>query len=54
VFGSIVQKGKLAAAALAEVSALKMVDLPTFGRPTIPQVKPMRERIQKEKHQLML
>jgi hypothetical protein len=37
---SIVQKGKLAAAALAEVSALKIVDLPTFGSPIIPQVNP--------------
>ena len=44
MFGSIVQKGKFAAAAFAEVKALKMVDLPTFGRPTIPQVKPMGKR----------
>ena len=41
VFGSIVQNGKFAAAAFAEVRALKIVDLPTLGKPTIPQVKPM-------------
>jgi hypothetical protein len=35
-FGSIVVKGKLDAAAAAPVKALKRVDLPTFGRPTIP------------------
>jgi hypothetical protein len=40
--GSIVQKGKFAACAAAvRVSALKSVDLPTFGRPTIPTLKPM-------------
>jgi hypothetical protein len=39
-FGSIVQNGKLAACALLEfVSALKSVDLPTFGKPTIPHLK---------------
>jgi len=42
VLGSIVQKGKFAASAAAvEVSALNNVDLPTLGRPTIPQLKPM-------------
>ena len=34
--GSIVQKGKLAACALALLRQLKSVDLPTFGKPTIP------------------
>ena len=39
-FGSIVQKGKLAACALLEfVRALNNVDLPTFGKPTIPHLK---------------
>src|SRR5574343_1022428 len=36
MFGSIVQKGKLAACALALLRQLKRVDLPTFGKPTIP------------------
>jgi hypothetical protein len=37
LLGSIVQKGKLAAWALAfSTSALNSVDFPTFGRPTIP------------------
>jgi hypothetical protein len=39
--GSLVQKGKLAASAPALVSALKMVDLPTFGKPTMPHLKPI-------------
>jgi hypothetical protein len=30
-----------ACAAAVAVSALKSVDLPTFGKPTIPQLKPM-------------
>ena len=39
-FGSIVQKGKLAACALLEfVSALNSVYLPTLGNPTIPHLK---------------
>jgi hypothetical protein len=39
-FGSIVQKGKLAACALLEfVSALNKVDFPTLGNPTIPHLK---------------
>jgi hypothetical protein len=39
VFGSIVQKGKLAAVALAlATKALNKVDLPTLGSPTIPAV----------------
>jgi hypothetical protein len=43
--GSIVQKGKFAACAAAvRVSALNSVDLPTFGRPTIPTLKPMVHR----------
>ena len=41
VFGSMVQNGKFSAAIAALVKALKSVDLPTFGRPTIPQLKPM-------------
>src|ERR1051325_8567129 len=40
-FGSMVQNGKLAASALALESELKSVLLPTFGRPTMPQEKPM-------------
>src|SRR5690606_1686335 len=39
--GSIVQNGKFAAAMPARVRALKRVDLPTFGRPTMPQVMPI-------------
>ena len=42
MFGSIVQNGKFAAAMPAFVSALKRVDLPTFGRPTMPHLMPMR------------
>ncbi|MGL5914116.1 MAG: hypothetical protein ACRCZB_08115 [Bacteroidales bacterium] len=38
-FGSIVQKGKLAACALALLKQLKRVDFPTFGSPTIPHCK---------------
>jgi len=38
--GSIVQNGKFAAWALLEfVRALKSVDLPTLGKPTIPHLK---------------
>src|SRR5690606_2536173 len=37
--GSIVQKGKFAACALALDKQLNNVDLPTFGRPTIPHCK---------------
>jgi hypothetical protein len=40
-FGSIVQNGKFAASAFAFESELKSVLLPTFGRPTIPQEKPI-------------
>jgi hypothetical protein len=41
-FGSMVQNGKFAACAEAVlVSALNKVDLPTFGKPTIPILKPM-------------
>jgi hypothetical protein len=40
IFGSIVQKGKLAACAFLDfVRALNSVDLPTLGRPTIPHLK---------------
>src|SRR5690606_17525133 len=41
VLGSMVQKGKLAAAMPALVRALNRVDLPTFGRPTMPHLMPM-------------
>jgi hypothetical protein len=41
VLGSIVQKGKLAASMPAFVSALKSVDFPTLGKPTIPHLNPM-------------
>ena len=42
VFGSIVQKGKLAVCALdVFVRALKRVDFPTFGSPTIPVLNPI-------------
>ena len=37
--GSMVQKGKLAACAFALDRQLKRVDLPTFGRPTMPHCK---------------
>ena len=41
-FGSIVQNGKLAAWALAfATTALKRVDLPTFGKPTLPALNIM-------------
>src|SRR5690606_38829664 len=41
--GSMVQKGKFAAwAAAVWVRALKSVDLPTLGRPTMPHLKPMK------------
>jgi hypothetical protein len=36
LFGSIVQNGKFCASMPAEVRALKRVDFPTFGKPTIP------------------
>jgi hypothetical protein len=35
-FGSIVQKGKLAACAFALDKELNNVDFPTLGKPTIP------------------
>jgi hypothetical protein len=39
-FGSIVQKGKFSACAFFDVvSALNNVDLPTFGKPTMPHLK---------------
>jgi hypothetical protein len=41
VLGSIVQNGKFSAAMPALVNALKSVDLPTLGRPTIPQLNPI-------------
>jgi hypothetical protein len=40
-FGSMVQNGKFSASMPALVSALKSVDLPTFGRPTMPHLKPI-------------
>ena len=39
--GSIVQKGKFCASIPAFVNALKSVDLPTLGNPTMPHLKPM-------------
>jgi hypothetical protein len=39
--GSIVQKGKLAACALALLRQLNKVDLPTLGNPTIPHFNAM-------------
>jgi hypothetical protein len=39
--GSMVQNGKFAASAFAFDSELNRVLLPTFGRPTIPQEKPI-------------
>jgi len=40
IFGSIVQNGKFSAAAFVDlVRALKRVDFPTFGSPTIPIFK---------------
>ena len=36
ILGSMVQKGKLALCALTLDKQLNKVDLPTFGRPTIP------------------
>ena len=43
IFGSIVQKGKLAAwAFLEDVRALNNVDLPTLGKPTIPHLNPIK------------
>ena len=40
-FGSMVQNGKFSAPIPAFVRALKRVDLPTLGRPTIPHLKPI-------------
>jgi hypothetical protein len=40
-WGWIVEKGYGAISTLAEVRALKIVDLPAFGKPTIPQSKPI-------------
>jgi hypothetical protein len=37
----MVQKGKFSAPIPALVRALNKVDLPTFGNPTMPQLKPM-------------
>jgi hypothetical protein len=37
----MVQKGKFSASMPARVRALKSVDLPTFGRPTMPHLNPM-------------
>src|SRR5690554_282284 len=41
VLGSMVQNGTLSASIPALVRALKRVDLPPLGRPTIPQLNPM-------------
>ena len=43
--GSIVQKGKFAACALAFDRQLNRVDLPTLGRPTIPHCKAIVSRL---------
>jgi hypothetical protein len=40
-FGSIVQKGKFSAGIDDFVKALKRVDFPTLGSPTIPHLKPI-------------
>ncbi|WP_286805400.1 hypothetical protein, partial [Marinimicrobium sp. UBA4209] len=40
--GSMVQNGKFSAPMPALVSALKRVDFPTLGKPTMPQLKPMK------------
>jgi hypothetical protein len=39
--GSMVQNGKFSALMPALVSALNRVDLPTLGKPTMPQLKPI-------------
>ena len=39
ICGSIVQKGKFSAGALDFVNALKRVDFPSFGSPTMPHCK---------------
>jgi hypothetical protein len=44
-FGSIVQKGKFSAGIEDLVKALKRVDLPTFGSPTIPHLNPILFRM---------
>jgi hypothetical protein len=44
-FGSIVQKGKFSAGIEDLVKALKSVDLPTFGSPTIPHLNPILSRV---------
>ncbi len=41
LFGSMVQNGKFSAAIPDLVRALNRVDLPTLGRPTMPQLNPM-------------
>jgi hypothetical protein len=41
LFGSMVQNGKFSAAMPDLVRALNRVDLPTLGRPTMPQLNPM-------------
>ena len=43
--GSIVQKGKLAACALALERQLKSVDLPTLGKPTIPHFNDISSKV---------
>src|SRR5690606_14218392 len=47
--GSMVQNGKLAAAMPALVSALNRVDLPTFGRPTMPHLMPISNPQRRER-----
>jgi hypothetical protein len=41
LFGSMVQNGKFSAAMPDLVRALNRVDLPTLGKPTMPQLKPI-------------
>jgi hypothetical protein len=43
IFGSMVQNGKFAALAFAFDKQLKRVDLPTFGSPTIPHFKDIKD-----------
>jgi hypothetical protein len=42
IFGSMVQNGKFAACAFAFDKQLNKVDLPTFGRPTMPHCNAIR------------
>ena len=46
-FGSIVQNGKFSMATSFFVKALKSVDFPTFGNPTMPILKDILEKFMK-------